>query len=638
MSGKDGDTPHVVNENEQEDKKEKDNEGDRQPNHGDEAGGGGGEQGASDGNGGDGTDQTDTGNGGAASGEAGDPQSGHVNAYAFFDQVDPAMASDHNFMASLLSIMADYHKRKAEASVKAEPGVHVPVSAPTNPLFSAIPISTVSPTSAHSVNPSTINTSASFTSAVSAPVTNATTRVVPSTVNTTIIPQSFPHNNIANPAMNIAAATSLQNLHGQPFGATTVYPSPFFGATIPMQQPFQLTPSLMSTTVQPSMLSSHMQSFPHHPAALGLHRPVVSTPFPSPLTQQNNQHGVNASSNNDQSTTVGSKFKEIIRIVGHYNSATDPSVWIYLLEDAAVSQGLTTTDLVNHVKILLEDSKDKRVKQWFTEVYMNTFLYNKASKLPPEYTWESLKQQLIKTFNIASTMEKALEQMNSYVYTNETAEQFVHNVTALVRKLVPSATDDVVIYHLYQHLPIDMRARMVGGGKHASIDQFEASLRIVIEAKKAEAKASSLSSGSSVVSTHPGPAVRVLNQGVCHFCSKGPHKAEDCYTFNRVATILMKEDRNLTFNMVYQALINKGEYTSAAITNYFANPAAYLSPPRQDQNTQQGGWSNNRGGRGGQRRGFYRRGGNNNNNNANRAAANQGAAQPNPNNNNNAEN
>ena len=608
MSGQDGETPQTENVVNHEDKKEENKDSDQQFDHGNGAGGGGPDD---HGRQCDGQGAGDV--GGNDNDGSGDPG---YDAYALFHNVPPDMATDHNFMASLLGIMADYHKRKAAQCVKTEPAVPVSAPASTKPLFSATSAASVftcSPTTAVA----TTTTNVTVSSSPFVPVTNSSTTVPPSTAPTFVHLKSVPSSNAIHPPTSttvVSATHNFQNPHISPFtSATAFHAAPMFNS----QQMHQSRHSMpiMSTVAQPiAMTPNNLPMFHHHQPTL--------TGIP-----------------HDQLTwSTSKKFSEILKIVGPYNSRMIPLHWLTRLESKTFAYGLTIQDLVDHVKMFLENSKDAEVKDWY-DTYLDCLHFHQFNNMDPQWTWDALKHSLCQKFNPEVALEEATERLIKYQYTNESAAQYVKKVTTLVRKVNPAASDEQIIHNLYTHLTVELRGRMQAGGKHSSIQEFETSLRIVLDALKVESQKKSETSSVSTISclhTTPVPAVKVLNHGVCHFCAKGPHKAEECWSFNAVALALMKEDRFLTFDGIYRALIKKEEYTSEAIKNYFANPTLYLPAPRQSNNYhQQRGGFNGRGGRGGQRRGFYRRGGNNNNGGAARQETAQGAAN---NNNNGAEN
>ncbi|MFI5421444.1 MAG: hypothetical protein ACHQ1H_10805 [Nitrososphaerales archaeon] len=293
-------------------------------------------------------------------------------------------------------------------------------------------------------------------------------------------------------------------------------------------------------------------------------------------------------SGNVQKTTGLSKIiKEVQFSVCSYTSQEDPEHWCDRLTDHAASYQLSWAQLIDNISIFFEESKDREVKQWF-QSYRHKIRYQSKEKVDPAEIWNELKKELTSQFNLKRKSKSAWSRLHKYRYTNETAAEYVKNISLLVREAYAAATEQDILDHLYEHVTEDMDALFSLSPHHENIRDFQDAFEKVIKRLVHSSKKKSGSAGAASVITLDGPDVnevrRMGSPGNCYFCQKPNHRALECYSLKNATARLMLDDKRLDSRVIYAVLVKGEPHDSPAFEKYRSNPRAYTAPLSKGQN------------------------------------------------------
>ena len=356
---------------------------------------------------------------------------------------------------------------------------------------------------------------------------------------------------------------------------------------------------------------------------------VQSNSGPISSTGQCQAHGMAPGQSNPQQLHAAEKIPLIHKTAKTYESRMDPTRYIENIEQLMIHHDVTYMDVIHQIHLFFEESKDKEVKEWF-DSYRDRIDHQLVQKLPGYNIWVDMTTELQSLFGKDTALKQAEETFRRYEYTNESAEEYIRKVRALGRKVEPHANEERIVQMLYQHLPGHMRTILLLSGKYNTIQEFKSIFSDFIKyfPQLKQKKSSGSSTSTITLSLFPptSPSVRAVGRPApqqqsrlnCHFCELGPHRWKECRKFTYAKQRLMEEDKNLTVQIIEDAIIRKIPSDSPAIANFLQNPRAYYPPnSRNPQNPQQRGYNHGSRGRGGSgnrgRRQFHRRSNDNRN-------------------------
>ena len=89
--------------------------------------------------------------------------------------------------------------------------------------------------------------------------------------------------------------------------------------------------------------------------------------------------------------------------------------------------------------------------------------------MDPKEIWKGLATELIDNFDLSLRTRKAELELNSYVYSYESADDYINKIRDLTRKVNGSATEQRILKNLYDHLPQKMKLVMGPGPWHKKL-------------------------------------------------------------------------------------------------------------------------------------------------------------------------
>ena len=337
-------------------------------------------------------------------------------------------------------------------------------------------------------------------------------------------------------------------------------------------------------------------------------------------------HGIASGQFNTQNLHPAEKVALIHKTVKTYESRQDPKRYFDAIEGLMFHHDLSYLDMILHINMFFEDSKDKSVKDWF-EPYRDKIDGELEHNVHPYQIWTDMVNELQSEFGKDITLKQAKAALRAYEYSNESVDDYIKKIRALGRKVEPTANEDRLVEMLYEHLPGHMRTLMTPSGVMASsVQRFRSTFADFLKyfpqmkQKKSSGSSSSVtltlfpsssSSSSSIKAVGRQNQQRQQQQSrnLCYFCGLGPHKWRECNKLKYVTKKLISEDNSLDQSSIEDALIHKGHSDSPAIANFFRDPKSYYPPnSRFAQTPQRRGQNQNRGrGNSGGQRKFMRR-------------------------------
>ena len=118
--------------------------------------------------------------------------------------------------------------------------------------------------------------------------------------------------------------------------------------------------------------------------------------------------------------------------------------------------------------MFFKDSPDDQVHIWF-EAYRDVIREQRKQCMDPKEIWEGLATELIDNFDLSLRTRKAELELNSYVYSNESADEYINKIRDLTRKVNGSATEQRILKNLYDHLPQKLKLIMGPGPWHKKL-------------------------------------------------------------------------------------------------------------------------------------------------------------------------
>ena len=130
-----------------------------------------------------------------------------------------------------------------------------------------------------------------------------------------------------------------------------------------------------------------------------------------------------------------------------FDAKEDPEFWMDTLRANALSEGLDYQHIVENIRPFFEKSSDKSVKAWF-DTYRNCILEQRKKQVPYQEIWLALRKELASQFSLERRAERAAEELVTYRYTNEAANDYIIKIRGLVRKVKGDASEDEIVKNL----------------------------------------------------------------------------------------------------------------------------------------------------------------------------------------------
>ena len=286
---------------------------------------------------------------------------------------------------------------------------------------------------------------------------------------------------------------------------------------------------------------------------------------------------------------LSKRIHEVKQATSPYESKDDPDLWCDKLLSHAASHQLHYFHLIDHIKFFFEPSSDEQVKAWF-DSYRDRIRVQQTADMPAEDIWNDLRKELISTFNLFHRTRKAEMELSAYIYTNESADEYINKVRNLTRKANGHATEEQIVKNLYDHLSTSLKTHLGLAPWHTNISDFRLSFSALLETlqlrKPQKHKSHSIllaASQEEDEEDEPQHYVRRMQSPnfLCWFCNRGPHKAQDCWNLQEVVVKLLPLDKKLTPQMIYDDLVLDKPCHSPAIQAFRDDPDAFMPPSRR---------------------------------------------------------
>ena len=252
--------------------------------------------------------------------------------------------------------------------------------------------------------------------------------------------------------------------------------------------------------------------------------------------------------------TEKSKFENITKRIGPFNSKLNSEIWAQRLEVECQAEELSWEYFLRSMRHFFTSTSDEDVKTWFER--KETVLVPKINQAHTEQqrkrVWEEFRDDFTEQYDPTIRAQLAEDKYEHFELTEDmSAEAFVNKLQDIILETDPHMVPKLQVRKMLRKLPEELREH-IDDPHLSSVPKFLKRLQTVLKGErkkkkqeqdkdKASSKKTTEKEDSDKISlkNHPGSqhsttesssdalSLRVF-QGQCYFCNKTGHKASEC--------------------------------------------------------------------------------------------------------------
>lgn len=283
-----------------------------------------------------------------------------------------------------------------------------------------------------------------------------------------------------------------------------------------------------------------------------------------------------------------------MRAIRPYHILEDPTRWVCDVEREAKRLGIPFSLLNLHIGEFFRRSDCDSVKTWFRGINSVVSAMLKDGD-PPEEVWEYIKSSLIDDFDNSVAVAKARTDLRTLKYKIHMDPQtFMTKVSSAIRMTHRNADTTSIIQATLERLPGDIGKLLAPATQYRNRHEFGTRFIACVDMIRLEqdqapvptTTASTTDQDSTAASQvfqvrqqnpakNPAPARNTNSsnptpsQVQCHYCLYTGHSAHDCRKLKGAYEYISNIAPTLSFNDVYNVLVNKVPHPSPAFKQFF---------------------------------------------------------------------
>ena len=247
--------------------------------------------------------------------------------------------------------------------------------------------------------------------------------------------------------------------------------------------------------------------------------------------------------------TEKTKFENITKRIGPYNSNMNSDVWTQRLEFERASEELSWEYFLRSMRHFFTATTDTSVKTWFErkEILIVPKLNQATTEDERKVIWEQFRDEFTAQYDPKVRAQLAEEKYEQFELKDEmTADDFVNQLQDVLLETDPFMASELVVRKMHRKLPVGMRTQ-IADPYLSTVPKFLQRLQAVLTAERGKvtkqdekekkkdesAKTTTSNSEAGESSTKSESLSLRVFQGQCYFCKKIGHRAEDCRTKKR---------------------------------------------------------------------------------------------------------